>query len=249
MLLADMIPQYKIGRAQSDGLGSETALPASAAVSIATYLILYWGEIYNTMRSLPRQSKIRLASMLAVAGLSVATWRLSLSSLPSPAKGIIAVFVIWLPSIVFLIVARRRNVSVRKVVLQLLVIFTAGGLCTAEWRLADSVSIPTRVKAAVGPLIFLVPFHLVGVAGYLSRQMRKTRGSQDPTAGREWGCLRLIATGTTTGLTVVIWEFACECLACWCAGMHFFRFVMTVSSLRARPSCLSSQDMGRPAAG
>ncbi|KAH6641206.1 hypothetical protein F5144DRAFT_590553 [Chaetomium tenue] len=93
---------------------------------------------------------------------------------------IISVFVIWLPSAILLLFACWSYVSAREVVLQLLVVFTVGGLCTAEWRLADSVFIPTWAKAAVGPLIFLVPFHLVGVAKYLCYQIRKTKRSHDP---------------------------------------------------------------------
>jgi hypothetical protein len=176
--------------------------------------------MYNTVKSLSNQAKMGLIAIPAVAGLSVATWRLSLSSLPSPAKGIIGTFVIWLPPMTFLgfsIFFLGRGESVRPAIVLSLVIFALGGLCTAEWRLADNVSIPARVKVAVGPLIFLLPLHLMGLAKDLELQIHKTKRSHDRigyTPDPRWvrNCVHLITAGTTTGLTVAIWELRASAL-------------------------------------
>jgi hypothetical protein len=157
-----------------------------------------------------------LVAIPAVAGLSVATWALSLSSFPSPAKAIISVFVIWIPPLLYFRFFVGIEESVRQALLHSLVITILGGLCTAEWRLVGSASIPTRVKVAVGPLIFLVPLHLMGFAEDLHRQMHKAKRSHDSTGGPSprWlrNCIHLITAGTTTGFAVATWELRASTL-------------------------------------
>jgi len=182
---------------------------------MATYLTLYWREIYNNIKSLPKQSTILPTSLPVLAGLSVATWRLSSSSLPGPAKVIISIFVIWVPAMMFFDIILGHEGSVGESILHLLTVFALGGLCTAEWRLADRVSIPSRVKMAVGPLIFLLPVQLLPIAEHVWRRVNK--GSRDPTVAPSPGqllrdCLHLITTGTTTGFTVAIWELGASSL-------------------------------------